>query len=137
MLVSPAWSDRPLRPISVFLPVFLLFVWQITAIAVKPQTLGLAVLMTLFLLVYAYRVLGRTPWLRRCRLGVLAVGSSGSIALLPALRLVLASGRSPGRFTNPWVVFLPLIESSWLAHRDQCWRKCFFEACSSGWSSNS
>src|SRR5437879_12754464 len=50
---------------ELFLPVFLLFVWQITAIAVKPQTLGLAVLMTLLLLVYAYRVLGKTPWLRR------------------------------------------------------------------------
>jgi membrane protease YdiL (CAAX protease family) len=43
----------------------LLFVWQITAIALKPQTLGLALLMTLFLLVYGYRVLGKTPWLRR------------------------------------------------------------------------
>src|ERR1700681_3884808 len=50
---------------ELFLPVLLLFVWQITAIAVKPQTLGLAVLMTLLLLVYAYRVLGKTPWLRR------------------------------------------------------------------------
>ena len=50
---------------ELFLPVFLLFVWQITAIAVKPQTLGLAVLMTSLLLVYAYRVLGKTPWLRR------------------------------------------------------------------------
>src|ERR1700719_4654490 len=50
---------------ELFLPVFLLFVWQITAIALKPQTLGLALLMTLFLLVYGYRVLGKTPWLRR------------------------------------------------------------------------
>src|ERR1700688_78364 len=50
---------------ELFLPVFLLFVWQITAIAVKPQTLGLAVLLTLLLLVYGYRVLGKTPWLRR------------------------------------------------------------------------
>src|SRR6202051_916110 len=50
---------------GLFLPVFLLFVWQITAIALKPQTLGLALLMTLFLLVYGYRVLGKTPWLRR------------------------------------------------------------------------
>jgi len=50
---------------ELFLPVFLLFVWQITAIAVKPQTLGLALLMTLPLLVYGYRVLGKTPWLRR------------------------------------------------------------------------
>src|SRR5580700_683161 len=50
---------------ELFLPVFLLFVWQITAIAVKPLTLGLALLMTLLLLVYGYRVLGKTPWLRR------------------------------------------------------------------------
>src|ERR1035441_11083841 len=50
---------------ELFLPVFLLFVWQITAIAVKPQTLGLALLMTLLLLVYGYRVLGKTRWLRR------------------------------------------------------------------------
>src|SRR5229473_1679512 len=41
------------------------FVWEITAIAVKPRTLGLALLMTLLLLVYGYRVLGKTPWLRR------------------------------------------------------------------------
>src|SRR5260370_16381537 len=50
---------------ELFLPVFLLFVWQITAVAVKPRTLGLALLMTLVLLVYGYRVLGKTPWLRR------------------------------------------------------------------------
>jgi len=50
---------------ELFLPVFLLFVWQITAIALKPQTLWLALLMTLLLLVYGYRVLGKTPWLRR------------------------------------------------------------------------
>ena len=50
---------------ELFLPVFLLFVWQITAIAVKPRTLGLALLLTLLLLVYGYRVLGKTPWLRR------------------------------------------------------------------------
>jgi membrane protease YdiL (CAAX protease family) len=50
---------------ELFLPVFLLFVWQMTAIAVKPRTLGLALLMTLLLLVYGYRVLGKTLWLRR------------------------------------------------------------------------
>lgn len=50
---------------ELFLPVFLLFVWQITAIAVKPRTLGLALLMTLLLLIYGYRVLGKTHWLRR------------------------------------------------------------------------
>ena len=50
---------------ELFLPVFLLFVWQITAIAVKLRALGLALLMTLLLLVYACRVLGKTPWLHR------------------------------------------------------------------------
>src|SRR6202051_4639779 len=50
---------------ELFLPIFLLFVWQITAIAVKPQTLGLALLLTLLLLVYGYRVLGTPRWLRR------------------------------------------------------------------------
>jgi membrane protease YdiL (CAAX protease family) len=50
---------------ELFLPVFMLFVWQITSIAVKQRTLGLAILMTLLLLAYSYRVLGKTPWLRR------------------------------------------------------------------------
>src|SRR5260370_13088246 len=50
---------------ELFLPVFLLFVWQITAIAVKPRTLGLVLLLTLLLLVYGHRVLGKTPRLRR------------------------------------------------------------------------
>ena len=50
---------------ELFLPVFLLLVWQASAIAVKPTTLGLAVVLTLVLLIYAYRVLGTTPWLRR------------------------------------------------------------------------
>jgi len=50
---------------ELFLPVFMLFVWQITSIAVKQRTLGLAILMTLLLLAYGYRVLEKTPWLRR------------------------------------------------------------------------
>src|SRR6202453_5084942 len=50
---------------ELFLPVFLLFVWQITAIAVKPQTLGLALLMTLLLLIYVVAVLAKGSWLRR------------------------------------------------------------------------
>jgi membrane protease YdiL (CAAX protease family) len=60
-MVSETVTANP----ELFLPVFLLFAWQVTAIAVKPWTLGLALLMTLFLLVYGYRVLGKTPWLRR------------------------------------------------------------------------
>jgi membrane protease YdiL (CAAX protease family) len=47
------------------LPVFLLLVWQASVISVKPGTLGLALVLTFVLLIYAYRVLGTTPWLRR------------------------------------------------------------------------
>jgi membrane protease YdiL (CAAX protease family) len=50
---------------ELFLPVFLLLVWQASAISVKPTTLGLALVLTFVLLIYAYRVLGTTPWLRR------------------------------------------------------------------------
>jgi membrane protease YdiL (CAAX protease family) len=50
---------------ELFLPVFLLLVWQASAISVKPRTLGLALVLTFVLLIYAYRVLGTTPWLRR------------------------------------------------------------------------
>src|SRR5580658_2443861 len=50
---------------ELFLPVFLLLVWQASAISVKPTTLALALVLTFHLLIYAYRVLGTTPWLRR------------------------------------------------------------------------
>jgi membrane protease YdiL (CAAX protease family) len=40
-------------------------VWQASAIAVKPTTLGLALALTFVLLFYASRVLGTTLWLRR------------------------------------------------------------------------
>jgi membrane protease YdiL (CAAX protease family) len=50
---------------ELFLPVFLLLVWQASAIAMNPRTLGLALVLTLVLLNYAYRVLGTTLWLRR------------------------------------------------------------------------
>jgi membrane protease YdiL (CAAX protease family) len=50
---------------ELFLPVFLLLVWQASAISVRPRTLGLALVLTFVLLIYAYRVLGTTPWLRR------------------------------------------------------------------------
>ena len=52
---------------ELFLPVACLFVWQVTATAVRPATLGLALLLTLLLFVYGYRVLGKTKWL--CRIG--------------------------------------------------------------------
>jgi membrane protease YdiL (CAAX protease family) len=50
---------------ELFLPVFLLLVWQASAIAMNPRTLGLALVLTFVLLIYAYRVLGMTLWLRR------------------------------------------------------------------------
>ena len=50
---------------ELFLPVACLFVWQVTAVAAKPAAFGLAPLLTLLLLIYGYRVLGKTEWLRR------------------------------------------------------------------------
>jgi membrane protease YdiL (CAAX protease family) len=50
---------------ELFLPVACLFVWQVTAVAAKPAAFGFALLLTLLLLIYGYRVLGRTEWLRR------------------------------------------------------------------------
>jgi membrane protease YdiL (CAAX protease family) len=50
---------------ELFLPVACLFVWQVTAIAAKPSAFGFALLLTLLLLIYGYRVLGKTEWLRR------------------------------------------------------------------------
>jgi membrane protease YdiL (CAAX protease family) len=52
---------------ELFLPITCLFVWQVTATAVKPAALGLALVLTLLLFVYSYRVLGRTRWM--CRIG--------------------------------------------------------------------
>jgi membrane protease YdiL (CAAX protease family) len=60
-LLNDAVSTSP----ELFLPVLLLFVWQASAISVKPRALGPALALTLVLLIYAYRVLGTTPWLRR------------------------------------------------------------------------
>jgi membrane protease YdiL (CAAX protease family) len=50
---------------ELFLPVACLFVWQVTAVAAKPSALEFALLLTLLLLNYGYRVLGKTEWLRR------------------------------------------------------------------------
>jgi len=50
---------------ELFLPVACLFVWQLTAVAAKTSVLICAALFTALLLVYAFRVLGRTEWLRR------------------------------------------------------------------------
>jgi membrane protease YdiL (CAAX protease family) len=60
-LLNDAVTANP----ELFLPVFLLFVWQASAISVRPRTFGLALVLTFVLLIYAYRVLGTTPWLRR------------------------------------------------------------------------
>jgi membrane protease YdiL (CAAX protease family) len=54
-------TDNP----ELFLPVACLFVWQFTAIATKPTPFGCALLLTLILFIYGYRVLGTTEWLRR------------------------------------------------------------------------
>ena len=50
---------------ELFLPVACLFVWQVTVIAAKPSVLASALFLTALLFIYAYRVLGRTEWLRR------------------------------------------------------------------------
>jgi hypothetical protein len=55
---------------ELFLPIACLFVWQVTATAVKPAALGLALLLTALLFAYGYRVLGRTKWI--CRIGWVA-----------------------------------------------------------------
>ena len=56
-------TDNP----ELFLPVACLLVWQFTAIATKPTAFGCALLLTLILFIYGYRVLGKTKWL--CRIG--------------------------------------------------------------------
>jgi len=50
---------------ELFLPVACLFVWQLTAVAAKTSVLICATLFAALLLIYAFRVLGRTEWLRR------------------------------------------------------------------------
>jgi len=50
---------------ELFLPVACLFVWQVTAVTAKPSAFAFALLLTLLLFIYGYRVLGRTEWLRR------------------------------------------------------------------------
>jgi membrane protease YdiL (CAAX protease family) len=50
---------------ELFLPVTCLFVWQVTAISAKPLALGFAILLTVLLSLYGYRVLGQGEWLRR------------------------------------------------------------------------
>jgi membrane protease YdiL (CAAX protease family) len=70
----PRFAQRLPRIIAaspeLFLPIACLFVWQVTATAVKPAALGLALLLTALLFAYGYRVLGRTKWI--CRIGWVA-----------------------------------------------------------------
>ncbi len=90
---------------ELFLPVFLLFVWQVSTVAVKPTTLGLALLLTFVLLAYAYRVLGTTPWLRRLGwvpprkgfwlYGVLAGGAASATVWVIARLFHLSLGGVP------------------------------------------
>lgn len=55
---------------ELFLPIACLFVWQVTATAVRPAALGLALLLTLLLIAYGHRALGKTKWI--CRIGWVA-----------------------------------------------------------------
>ncbi|MDQ2948869.1 MAG: hypothetical protein M3Y27_23485, partial [Acidobacteriota bacterium] len=50
---------------ELFFPVFLILVWRITDVAAARRTLVLAVFLTVILLVYGFRVLGGSLWLRR------------------------------------------------------------------------
>jgi hypothetical protein len=50
---------------ELFLPVFLLFTWKVTALVSGPRTLILALLSTGILVIYSYRVLGKNAWLVR------------------------------------------------------------------------
>ncbi len=50
---------------ELFFPIFLILVWRITDVAAARRTLVLAVFLTVILLVYGFRVLGGSLWLRR------------------------------------------------------------------------
>ena len=98
---------------ELFLPVFLLLVWQASAISVKPRTLGLALVLTFVLLIYAYRVLGTTPWLRR--LGWVAPRAkgfwlygvvAGGVASVAVWRIARLSHLSLGGVPRPNVLLL-------------------------------
>lgn len=60
-LVYHTVTDNP----ELFFPVFLIMVWRITDVALKPSSLAIAFFFTGILLVYSVRVLGRSLWLRR------------------------------------------------------------------------
>jgi membrane protease YdiL (CAAX protease family) len=81
---------------ELFLPVFALFAWQTSAVAVKPATLGLATLLSLVLLIYGYRVLGATTWL----------GRLGWVAPLPNYWLWAVLAGSTSSFAMWWIARL-------------------------------
>lgn len=127
-LLNDAVTTNP----ELFLPVLLLFVWQASAISVKPRALGLALVLTLVLLIYAYRVLGTTPWLRRLSwvaprqgfwLYCVIAGAAASAAVWGMARL---SHLSLGGGPPPNVLLLSR------PHPARSWRRCSFEASSSG-----
>ena len=60
-MVRQTVTDNP----ELFFPVFLILVWRITDVAAKPRTLAIAFFLTGILLVYGFRVLGGSVWLRR------------------------------------------------------------------------
>ena len=60
-IVRQTVTDNP----ELFFPVFLILVWRITDVAVRPRTLVVAFFLTGILMVYGFNVLGRSLWLRR------------------------------------------------------------------------
>jgi len=107
-LVKDAVSENP----ELTLPVFLLFIWQITAIAVNPRILTPAILLTAVLFLYSYRVLGNTPWLRRlgwsspCRGFWLYSVLAGIAAALAVWRIAGVFHQSLGGVSPPYRLLL-------------------------------
>jgi hypothetical protein len=116
---------------ELFLPVFLLFVWQASAISVKPTTLGLALVLTFVLLIYAYRVLGTTPWLRRLGWVAPRAKGFGSMASLQAVSQALPYGGLLDCLICRSAAFHGQMYCCSRAHPAQSWRRCSFEVCSS------
>ena len=98
----------------------------------ETDPLGLVLVLTFVLLIYAYRVLGTTPWLRRLGwvaprgkgfwlYGVVAGGvASAAVGIVPTIPSV----------TRPRSTANVLLLAS--SVRPNSWRRCSFEACSFG-----
>jgi hypothetical protein len=107
-------SDNP----ELFLPVACLFVWQLTAIAAKPTAFGFALLLTLILFIYGYRVLGTTEWLRR--LGWVSPRQGFWLySLIAGFAAAGGVGGLPGSSTSPWDGSLLRNGYSWPVLPDQ------------------